>query len=258
MSDLLSTLILLGAVGLLILLRLDARRFGAAEYEDEEAPGGIEPWARRLSWYLFGLLLIALIYFLYPRPLTELHLQVGDPRDTALLAGLGLGVIGALAAFGYAWLHFGQLQLPTPMRYPAGILNSVLTAFIDEATFRGILLGLLLAANWPIDLAIAFQAVLYTLATRLAASGRPRGPMLVALGVGLATGWLTVQTAGIGAALLGHGLTRLAIFVSTGHAGAMRASEELEEAPPTDAGNLAPVGWEVVPDHEPGLPQAPR
>ncbi len=258
MSDLLSTLVLLGAVCLLILLRLDARRFGAAEYDDEEAPGGLDTWARRLSWYLFGLLLIGVVYFLYPRPLTALHLQVGEPREAALLVGLAVGAVGAAVAFGYAWLHFGQLQLPNPGRYPAGLLNSVLTAFIDEATFRGIVLGLLLVSNWPIDLAIAFQAVLYTLATRLAASGRPRGPMFIALGTGLLNGWLTVQTGGIGAALLGHALTRLAIFVSTGNAGAMRAWIEREEPLAAEAEDFLPTGWEIVPDHEPGLPQSQR
>lgn len=257
--DPLVTLILLGAVALLILLRLDARRFGTAEYDDEAAPGGLEAWARRLSWYLFGLLLIALVYFLYPFPLSKLHLQVGDARGTALLAGLALGVIGSAAAFGYAWLHLGGAQLPSARRYPAGLLNSVLTAFIDEAAFRGIVLGLLVAeAGLPTDLAIVFQAVLYTLTTRLAATGRPRGPMFMTLVLGLVTGWLTVQTGGIGAALLGHGLTRLAVFVATGHAGAMRTSPALEEALPAVSEELAPAGWEVVPDHEPGLPQAPR
>jgi hypothetical protein len=163
-----------------------------------------------------------------------------------------------VVAFAYAWLHLGQPQLPAPGRYPAGLLNSVLTAFIDEATFRGVILGLLLASNWPIDLAVAFQAVLYTLTTRLAATGRPRGPMFMALAIGLVNGWLTVQTAGIGAALLGHALARLAIFASTGHAGAMRMSGQMEEAVPPEADGRAPAGWEVVPDHEPGLPQAPR
>jgi hypothetical protein len=258
MSDVLSTLVLLGAVGLLILLRFDARRFGAAEYDDEDARGGFGDWAWRLSWYLFGLVLITAVYFLYARPLTVLHLQVGEPRADALLAGLGLGAIGALVAFAYAWLHFGQLQLPNAAKYPAGLLNSLLTAFIDEAAFRGILLGLLLTSNWPVELAIAFQAVLYTLATRLAASGRPRGPMLMVLGIGLSTGWLTVQTGGIGAALVGHALTRLAIFVSTGHAGAMRAFIEDVEPAQAEAQSLPPAGWEVVPDHEPGLPQSPR
>jgi Type II CAAX prenyl endopeptidase Rce1-like len=257
-ADPLATLVLLGAVALLLLLRLDARRFGAAEYDDEEAPGGVGAWTRRLSWYFFGLLLIALVYFLYPQPLTVLHLQVGDARETALLAGLALGVIGTAAAFGYAWLHLGGAQLPSARRYPAGLLNSVLTAFIDEAAFRGIVLGLLLASDWPIDLAIVFPAVLYTLTTRLAATGRPRGPMFMTLGLGLVAGWLTVQTGGIGAALLGHGLTRLAVFVSTGHAGAMRTSPSPEKALPAEPRELAPAGWEVVPDHEPGLPQVPR
>src|SRR3712207_6923436 len=51
-------LIFLAVVGLLLLLRLDARRFGAAEWDDEDGPGGFTTWLRRLSWYVFGVLLI--------------------------------------------------------------------------------------------------------------------------------------------------------------------------------------------------------
>src|SRR5688500_3430180 len=161
-------LILLAVVGLLILLRFDARRFGAAEYDDEEAVGGWRTWLRRLSWYAFGLLLILVVYFLYPQPLSVLHLQTGEPRQTALLYGLALGAAGGVFACVYAWWRFRDLRLPPARRYPAGLLNSVATAFVDEAAFRGILLGLLLASNWPVEHSIAFQAVLYALATRLA------------------------------------------------------------------------------------------
>ncbi len=258
MTGMLETLILLGAVALLVLLRLDARRFGAAEFEDEEAPGGWTVWFGRLSWYACGIALVALVYFLYPLPLSVLHLQVGEPRTTALLAGIAYGAIGALVAFGYGWLHFGELRLPADRRYPAGVLNSLLTAFVDEAAFRGIVLGLLLVSNWPIELAIAFQAVLYALATRLAASGRPRGPWLMALGVGLLGGWLTVQTGGIGAALLGNAVTRLAMFAAAGHPGAMRAGAGHEDVVAAEPDEPPPTGWEVVPDHEPGLPQTQR
>ena len=43
--------------------------------------------------------------------------------------------------------------------------------------------------------------------------------LLLSLGIGLACGWATVRTGGIGAAILAHALTSFAVFVCTGHAG---------------------------------------
>ena len=42
--------------------------------------------------------------------------------------------------------------------------------------------------------------------------------------IGLLGGWLTRITGGIGAAFLGHAMTRFAVFLSTGHAGQSRAA----------------------------------
>jgi len=249
-------LILLAVIGLLMVLRFDARRFGAAEYDDEEAPGGLRTWLRRLSWYAFGLVLILVVYFLHPQPLSVLHLQMGTPRTMALFYGLALGGLGSLYVFGYAWARFGELRLPPASRYPAGLLNAIVTSFIDEALFRGILLGLLILSNWPIELAIGFQAVLYALSTRLAGRGRPLGLMILFLGIGLAGGWVTLQTGGIGAAFLGHALIRFAIFVATGHAGQIRASAaEEEKIALVEASTHTPAGWEVVSDRDPGGPR---
>jgi len=256
MSPTIETLILLALIGLLLLLRFDARRFGAAEYDDEESIGGFRTWIRRLSWYGFGILLIFAIYFLYPQPLTVMHLQVGTPRTTVFLYGLLIGAAGGLYAFLYAWLRFREFRLPPARYYPAGLLNSVGTAFIDEATFRGILLGLLIYSNWPVEYAIAFQAVLYALATRLAGRGKPLGMAILSLGIGLLAGWATVQTGGIGAAFLGHALTRFAVFIATGHAGQITVSddEDLEEAL-VGATSDTPDGWEVVADRDSGAPR---
>ena len=251
MGATLESLILLATAALLVLLRFDARRFGAADYDDEEAPGGWRTWARRLSWYFFGLLMVFVAYFLHPQPLSVLHLRLGEPRATAVLAGLALGAVGILAAMSYAWWRLGSLRLPPAHRYPAGILNSLATAFIDEAVFRGIVLGLLLAYNWPVDLAIAAQAIVYALATRLGSAGRPRGLLLLSLSMGLVGGWLTTITGGIGAAFLGHALTRFAIFISTGHAGQVTPSVAYEEEGEQEM-EVTPVGWEVVGDQEPG------
>jgi hypothetical protein len=247
----LETLMILAMVGLLILLRFDAARFGAADYDDEESPGGVRTWLGRASWYVFGTLLIAAIYFLYPAPLTELHLQMGEPRAMVFLFGVGLALIGMLYAAAYAWWRFGELALPPAHRYPAGVINALATAFIDEATWRGILLGLLIVSNWPVEYAIAFQAVLYALATRLGSPGRPRALLLLSLVIGLVGGWVTLETNGIGAILLAHVVTRLAIFVATGHAGQVTPSAAFDEQVVEEDSKLGPQGWEVVGDNGP-------
>ncbi len=242
---------ILAMVGLLVLLRFDAARFGAADYDDEESPGGVRTWLGRVSWYFFGFLLIVAVYVLYPAPLTELHLQMGEPRAMVFLFGLGLALVGMVVAAGYAWWRFGEVSLPPAHRYPAGVVNSLATAFIDEATWRGILLGLLIVSNWPVEYAIAFQAVLYALATRLGAPGRPRTLLFVSLGIGLVGGWLTVETNGIGAIFLAHAVTRLAIFVATGHAGQVTPSAALDEQVMEEDTKHTPQGWEVVGDNGP-------
>lgn len=256
MAASIENLLLLAVVGLLIVLRFDARRFGAAEYDDEEAVGGLRTWLRRLSWYGFGLVLILIVYFLHPQPLTILHLQIGEQRVTALLYGLLLGALGAAVAFAYAWWRFRELRLPPARRYPAGLLNALATSLIDEATFRGILLGLLVASNWPVELAIGFQAVLYALSTRLAGRGSALGMLLLSLGIAVVGGWLTLETGGIGAAFVAHALTRFAIFIATGHAGQIRGAvfADAEDAIEQTTSHT-PAGWEVVSDRESGGPR---
>lgn len=253
MDGTIESLILLAVVGLLIVLRFDARRFGAAEYDDEEAPGW-QTWARRLSWYAFGILLVFVVYFLHPQPLSVLRLQMGESRPAALAFGLLFGALGVAYAVCYAWIRFRELRLPPAHRYPAGLLNSIATAFIDEATFRGILLGLLVASNWPVEYAIGFQAVLYALSTRLAGHGRPFGMLVLSLLVAVAGGWLTLETGGIGAPFLAHALTRFAVFVTTGHAGQIRAAVwEQEEQELAETTAHSPAGWGVAPDRRPGV-----
>jgi hypothetical protein len=245
----LENLIILATVGLLVLLRFDAARFGAADYDDEESPGGLRNRLGRISWYLFGIFLIVVVYFLYPQPLSELHLQIGDPRAVVFFAGVGLAIVGMTFALVYAWWRYGGIRFPPLRRYPAAILNALATAFIDEATWRGIVLGLLLESNWPAWGAIGTQAVLYTLATRLGAHGRPRALMFLSLGIGLAGGWLTVATGGIGAILLAHAVTRFAIFVATGHAGQVTPSAAFDEDTVEEDSKVTPAGWEVVSEH---------
>jgi hypothetical protein len=245
-------LMTVAALGLLIFLRVDARRFGAADFDDETAVAGVRVWARRLTWYGLGIILVLAAYFVYPRPEAVLHLRLGEDRVFALMAGLTLAMLGIGAAVLYAWWRFGEVKLPVGRSYPVGLLNSIMTAVIDEAAFRGVLLGLLLLSNWPPVYAVAFQAVAYALATRLGGAGRPRSLLVVWLITGLFNGWLTYMTGGIGAAVLTHALTRFAIFAATGHAGQITPSAVSEEEERELAETTGDDGLDVVPDRGPG------
>lgn len=248
MEDTLTALIFYGFVALLILLRFDSKRFGAADYDDEDA-NDWRSWLRRLSWYGFATALIVVIYLMYPLPLSVLHLQAGARLLETIIVGLALGSIGAFMAVAYAWIRYRDLRLPAGSRYPAGLLTVIGTAFVDEAAFRGILLGLLVWWGWPTPLAIGFQAVLYVIATGIARRQKPLGIGAIYLFMALLAGGVTLATGGIGAAFLGAALTRLALFLATGHAGQMRDVETAEDEA-IDASDRTPEGWEIVPDHD--------
>jgi hypothetical protein len=236
--------------GLLIVLRFDAARFGAAEYDDETAPGGWRLGVRRFTWYAIGFSLAGAIFLIHPRPLSELHLTLGQDRAEAIALGFGAGMVGTAVAIAFAWFRYGGFRLPEWRHYPGAVMNAFGTALIDEVAFRGALLGLLLVLTWPNELAIAFQAILYALATRLGAPDRSRFMLVLSLGVAVVAGFLTVATGGIGAAILGHAITRVAIFMCTGHAGLVRQpGEEPEEE---EAERLPPAGWRVVRDVDRG------
>src|SRR3990170_1517523 len=232
----------------LLILRLDAERLGAAEYDEPDDWGRRPPFLPRLGWYFTGIALVALVEFVHPDPGTALLLGLGNDRVVALLVGLVFGLVGAAQAATLAWARWQRFRLPAPREYPGAILNAVGTAVVDEAAFRGVLLGLLLAMGVPASAAIVAQALLYVLATRVAATGRSRYTLFFTLLLGMAAGWVTVFTGGIGAAVLGHATTRLAVFAFTGHAGLLAPrGQEVEEI---ERERLPPPGWEVVGDDE--------
>lgn len=238
----LGSLVAVGLVLLLIMLRLDAERFGAAEY-DEVRDGYFPPLRRRLAWYAIGLGIVALIMVIHPDPAGRLFLQTGD-RLQALILGFVFGAIGATQAVGFAWWRYRHLRLPTVSSYPGALLNELGTAFIDEAAFRGALLGLILATGVDPWAAIVVQALIYALATRTGAPGRRRYMLVLALAVGLAGGWVTVETGGIAAAFIGHTVTRFSVFLCTGHAGQPEArGREVEEI---EKRRRPPDGWRVI------------
>jgi hypothetical protein len=240
-------LVALGLAGLLCLLRLEAATFHAAEYDEPDADGRRGNVRLRIEWYLLGFAMVASVLVIHPAPAQDLGLGLGD-RGGALLGGLGLGAIGTAQAILFAHVRYARLRMPPLWSYPGAVLNAIGTAFIDEATFRGVVLGLLLLAGIDPALAILAQALLYVLATRTGAPGRSRYVFGLALFIGLAAGWLTTLTGGIGAAFLGHTLTRVAVFVCTGHAGQPAArGHEVEDSWEF---RRPPDGWRQV--YQPG------
>jgi hypothetical protein len=248
MEEQLRSLMTAGLAGVLILLRLDAVRFGAAEYDDEATSAGWRSVLRRSGWYALGLVLALGIYKIYPLPISNLHLTTGEDRVGMILLGLLAGAAGTAGVAVYAWFRYQRFRLPEYRQYPGAAANAVGTAFVDEVAFRGALLGLTLAAGWPADLAVAFQAILYALVTRLGAPGRSHVMLLISLVIGVVTGLLTLATGGIGAGLLAHAITRFAIFVTTGHAGQVRPlGAEVEEMAEDRS---PPDGWQVVSEED--------
>ena len=242
MEHTLRVLIALGLTLLLVLLRLDAERFGAAEY-DEPVAGRSQSVVRRVAWYVVGVVGVVAILFIHPSPGMDLHLTVGNPLG-ALVFGLAFGAAGVAQAVALAGLRYRRLRFPDFAAYPGALANQVATAFIDEATFRGALFGYLLWTGMNPNLAIIAQALAYVLATRLGAPGRDRNLFILTMAIGLVGGWITLVTGGIGAAFLAHAITRIAVFLTTGHAGQPAPlGRETEEIARTRA---APDGWRVV------------
>jgi membrane protease YdiL (CAAX protease family) len=236
-------LIVMGLAGMLVLLRLDAQRFGAAEYDEAMRDGHLPSFTRRMAWYALGIGLLVAIYFVHPSPARTLYLGIGDRLQT-LVFGLTYGLIGAIQAIAFAWLRYRHLRLPEVASYPSALINSLATAFIDEATFRGVIYGVLLAIGINPTTANVMQALLYALSTRLGAPGRDRYMLVLALMIGLIGGWLTSATGGIAAAFIGHAVTRFSVFLCTGHAGQVALPgtepEEIEHR------RQVPDGWRVI------------
>jgi membrane protease YdiL (CAAX protease family) len=194
-----------------------------------------------------GVLALLLVH---PAPELDLFLQAGDRSGIVLalvLGGLGVGQAVALAL-----LHYRRLRLPNIAAYPGALINEILTAFIDEAVFRGAVLGYLVWALENTDappgtaasLAILGSALVYALATRLGAPGRDKYMLVLALLIGLVGAWATLLTGGIGAAFLGHAITRVAVFLTTGHAGQPPAKgTEVEDV---EKRRRTPEGWRAV------------
>ncbi len=247
-------LVTIGLVLLLGMLRLDAERFGTAEYYEATRDGERPRIRRRFAWYALGFGIAIAILFIHPTPREDLFLGSGD-RLWAVLGGVAYGLVGILVAIGFASYRYHRIRFPDNWSYPGALLNSTASAFIDEVAFRGALLGLLLVGGVNPTLAVVIQALLYALATRLGAPGRDRYLLVLTLGIGFLGGWLTAATGGIAAAFLGHAITRFAVFLCTGHTGQTRPrGREVEEI---EMRRRTPEGWRAIGSREPGSRESP-
>jgi membrane protease YdiL (CAAX protease family) len=248
--DPLRSLIAVGLTLLLVMLRLEAAHFNAAEY-DESTDGKPPSFRRRIAWYALGIGLIVGIVLVHPSPRETMLLGVGD-RAKTIMYGFLYAAGGTGIALGVAWYRYRRIRFPDVWSYPGALLNAVVTALVDEVAFRGVILSLLLLTPMNPSAANAIQALLYALATRLGAPGRNRYMLIMALMVGLAGGWVTAVTGGIAAAFLGHAVTRFAVFLCTGHAGQFlprgREVEEIEKK------RRPPDGWRVIGSRESSPP----
>lgn len=239
----LRALIAVGLAMLLVMLRVDAERFGTAEYYEATRDGERPRVRRRLGWYALGIGISFVMLAIHPDPQRELFLGSGD-RVGAVLGGLLYGAIGVAQAVGFATYRYRRIRFPETSSYPGALLNSTATALIDEVAFRGAILGLLLSVGLDATVAVVIQTLLYALATRLGAPGRDRYLLILSLAIGFAGGWLTAATGGIAAAFLGHAITRFAVFLCTGHVGQTRPrgreTEEIEQR------RRPPDGWRVI------------
>jgi Type II CAAX prenyl endopeptidase Rce1-like len=239
--------IVVGLMMLLALLRLDAERFGTAEYWETLRDGERPRARRRLAWYGLGIAIVVAMAYVHPAPQEELFLGTGD-RFGAVFGGLIFAGIGIAQAIGFATLRYHRIRFPDTASYPGALLNSTATALIDEATFRGAIFGSMIVLGIEPNLANIIQTLIYALATRLGAPGRDRYLLVLTLGMGFIGGWLTAVTGGIAAAFLGHAATRFAVFLSTGHTGqTLPKGREVEEI---DKRRRPPDGWRVIGSRE--------
>jgi hypothetical protein len=214
LPDFVQYLLFIGIAALMFLLRVDTRRFSAAEWDTQD--GEWRVWMGRLTWYAAGVALALIVFALHPSPVAELNLVLAPDQGEAMVYGLLFGGAGIVAAFVLAMIRNGRISFPAPIRYPGGVLTSVGTAFYDEWLFRGVMLGLLLSLGLPDWLAIVSAAFIYAFTVR--AGTGSRGVVMLGLwfAIGLVAGALTVSTLGIAAGFLGHAITRFALFMAMG------------------------------------------
>ncbi len=217
--DELRTVLAIGLAGLVLMLRLDAARFGAAEYDPGPEDDTASTIGIRLAWPGIAIALVAVIAVILPGGPALLNL---DPATFGSTATVGLsvlfGMIGvAIVVFG-AWYPLRRWPPPvvSAWQLPREALDAFGTAVVDELAFRGVLLGLMLAAGVPVVFAFLIQLLSYGIATRLGATTRTLPLLCAVMALGAATGWLAILSGGVVGPIFVHTVVRFAALIVRG------------------------------------------
>src|SRR6185436_5041713 len=98
------------------MLRLDAERFGTAEYYEATRDGERPRIRRRLAWYGLGVGIAVAMMLIHPTPQRDLYLGTGD-RLGAVFGGLAYGLLGIAVAVGFATYRYHRIRFPDAWSY---------------------------------------------------------------------------------------------------------------------------------------------
>jgi membrane protease YdiL (CAAX protease family) len=203
----------LAMIGLLLLLRFDSARFGAAEFDP--GPNFDTPVALvvRGAWPLIAVFIVSVAAFVLPAGSEALGVvPAGRRTGESMALALTFGGMGIGAVFGIAYLR----SRAWPPRFiplawvPRTALNALGAALVDEIAFRGALLSLLVTAGCPVVAAFLVQDLVYGLATRLGADNGTLPLLGAALVLGAVSGLLALSTGALLAPVLVHLVVRFA------------------------------------------------
>ena len=186
-----AALIAVGLALLLVMLRFEAEHFGAAEYDEPTRDGtAARPAPARVVRAGHRGVAVAICTSIRRRRATCSWARATGSRRSS--AASRTAPLGALRPSPSRRCGTAACASPTSRSYPGALLNSIATAFMDEAVFRGLLFGLCSSVGLDPTLANVIQTLVYALATRLGAPGRRPILLVLVLAIGLFCGWLTL------------------------------------------------------------------
>ena len=129
---------------------------------------------------------------------------------------VAFGVVGALNGAALALVRFRAL-LPLPLEMlPSRSAAAALNAVAEELQFRSVILGLMLVGGLNPGLAVALQAVLFGAAHRGVWRERDWYFVIGSVILGYACRLVTIQTASVIPAMVGHFAVTMGIYAFAG------------------------------------------
>ena len=190
-------LIVVGLTLLLVLLRLDAERFGTAEYYESTRDGERPRVRRRLAWYGLGVGIAIAILYIHPAPADGAVPRLratGSGPSSAAWSSLGIGVAQASPSPRSATTASASR---TPRRTRARCSTPPPPRSSTRSTFRGAIFGTAADRRPRGEPRQRHPDPALRPDDAAGAPGRDRYLLVLTLGIGLIGGWLTAVTGGI-------------------------------------------------------------